>query len=897
VAALLGLACCAFQRDSLQEALRLYGRALRQHPAGSPAVRVGLGATLLRMRELSRARAAFQRALELDAGCTEAHVGVALCAAAEEHGDLASALPVLRSAYDLGPQHSPLLLVLSEYAALCSHGAAADAFARAAAENADAPRTRAAASLQLGRQAHAAGRATEAVKHYHAALASAPWDSTPHFGLSQVALARGDVLSAVTHLERAADAVPHGAHMTRRALGHAYMSAADGERTDHAKELLEAACKADPGDATAAVELAALLQQDAPARALSEYQRAVEIRRARGQQPQATLLNNAGVLAARLGNADLARRLYKDALGACGASWISDLDAAAASLDSGARFPSGEAVAATFNLACLEEELGDKQLGAALFDKLRRDAPLDVDVLLRRALTQLSRGDFSAAEALAAEADVAASTTHPDAVALLAGLANARHDHKAAQALLDAFRKGTGGQQAVHSFALDEHIMVCAANALLADALRDAELRTGRYDARLDAEAAARRANRLERALALYTKALARAPRNVYAANGIGAVLAERGRLAEASAVFASVAEAAGDADALSTLAQAVLVNSAHCQLGLGAPAHAVRMYDHAIRKQGCGATDASLLICKARALHDWKGEGDSFLRVARGSLLRALHLSPSDHRARFNVAFVCQEQAVRSLARFRELNPGSEARLGLAEAACDQLHLASRFFKQLIGLEDGGFSFDAKRTQIHAAFCVDSAGKAAAARAQAAREHEAAEARRLAQEIERVAAQQHQQRLLEARETADAVTHEKLEAQAGAARVKLEQAQQRWAATQEAAPEKRRAVQHASLKPDDDGADRAGASTQLSDDAGHGEASGGAGDASGHDGEPAGAPAVKAPRRLKRVGADRHAPEAGDGAPAAVQEGLEDAMEGSPAAKRRATGLSDDDE
>jgi hypothetical protein len=257
----------------------------------------------------------------------------------------------------------------------------------------------------------------------------------------------------------------------------------------------------------------------------------------------------------------------------------------------------------------------------------------------------------------------------------------------------------------------------------------------------------------------------------------------------------------------------------------------------------------------------------------------------------------VCQEQAVRSLARFRELNPGSEARLGLSEAACDQLHLASRFFKQLIGLEDGGFSFDAKRTQIHAAFCVDSAGKAAAARAQAAREHEAAEARRLAQEMERVAAQQHQQRLLEARETADAVTHEKLEAQAGAARVKLEQAQQRWAATQEAAPEKRRAVQHASLKPDDDGADRAGASTQLSDDAGHDEASGGAGDASGHDGEPAGAPALKAPRRLKRVGVDRHAPEAGDGGPAAVQEGLEDAMEGSPAAKRRATGLSDDDE
>ena len=902
VAPLLGLACCALHRDSLQEALRLYGRALKRNPDGAaPAVRVGLGATLLRMREFSRARAAFERALELDADNAEALVGIALCAATDDTCDLDATIPVLHRAYDLSPQLSPLLLVLSEHAALCSHGAAADAFARAAADNADVPRTRAAASLQLGRLAHAAGRATEAVKHYHAALTFAPGDLTPHFGLSQVAMARDDLPAAVTHLEHATDAVVGGVDVTRRALGHVYASVADGERIGRAKELLQAACKADPGDATAAVELAALLQQDAPSKALAEYQRAIAIRQRRGHPPGTALFNNAGVVAAGLGDVELAQRLYGEALNACGASWIGTLDASSAALESGRSIPAGEAVAVTFNLACLEDELDNKQLGAELFGKLRRDAPMDVDVLLRHALAQLSRGNLASAEALAAEADTAALSKHPDAAALLGTLAIQRRDYKTAQALLDTFRKGTGASGvAMHAHALDEHIMVCAANALFADALRDADVRFGRSDSRLDAEASVRRANRLERAMALYSKVLARAPRNVYAANGIGAVLAERGRLAEASAVFSSVAEAAGDADSLAALAHAVTINSAHCQLGLGAPAHAVRLYDRAISKHGTGAMDASLLVCKARALHDWKGEGDTFLRAARTCLLRALHLSPGDHRARFDVAFVCQEQAVRSLARFRDLNPGSDTRLKLADAACDQLHLACRFFKQLLGLGEGAaVGFDSKRTQIHAAFCGDAATKAAAARSQAAREHEAAEARRMAQEMERIAAQEHQRELLEARETAEALTLEKREALADAVKSKImEQSRQRRAAGQEGASEKRRTVPPAKQKRAGGGAEHAGGSMALSDDGEHDEAP--AADAGVGEGasEPNGEHAAgvqKVPRRLKRLGTDRDAPGAGEGNLAATQ-GLEDMVDEEPAAKRQATALSDDD-
>jgi RNA polymerase-associated protein CTR9 len=920
IAPTLGAACCAFHRGALQEALRLYGRALRRHPSG-PA-RLGLGATLLRLGHPARARAAFERAVSLDPACAEAHLGVALCVAAQ-HGDAAAALPALRAAYDANPHLSPVLLLLSEHATLGAHGAAAEALARAGAEAAEAAQLRGAASLQLGRLAHAAGRASDAAKQYNAALVSAPADMTPHFGLGQVALARDELHSATAHFERVASTATGGA-CTRRALGHLYASAPDAERRQRAMELLRAAAEADPLDAGAAVELAELMRRGPLPEALAQYEKALAAQRASGQPHSLTLLNNAGVLAAAVAGEQglrVARRHYAAALQACGAGWLVDLSNAPDAPD-GALLQGLSAVVA-FNWACLEDDSGDRKFAASLFARLRRDCPAEVEVLLRHVLLAMTHGDLAAAEQMASDAH-AAAPRNPDAVALLGGLAIARCDFKGAQVLLDTFRKGptsVGGRPGAQAFAYDEYIMVCAANALLADARRDSGARAGRSDAP-DHEAAARRENRLERALALYSKALARAPGNAYAANGVGAVLAERGRLEEAGGVFTSVAEAAVGSETLSALAHASLVNSAHCQLGLGAPGRAVRLYEQALRRSGGGATDAGVLLCNARALHDWKGEGENHLRAARAALLRALHLTPGDHRARFDVAFVCQEQAVRLLARFREQTPGSEGRLASADAACDELHLAGRFFRQLLALgEAAAHGFDARRTHIHAAFCADALVKATSARAQATRELEASQARRTAQELERAAAEEHQRRLADAHDAAEAVRLAKLEERANAAKSKLDQAQQRWATVEVEAADKRRAAApgkskdgkaRASEARGDASADEADAEMQAeqADDAAGAEGAAGEQEAPapqppGASEEPGAAAGeapqgeqvqVKAPRRLKQARG------AGDDGGAAAKRALaeleeeDEAREGAPKRKRRAKAISDDD-
>jgi RNA polymerase-associated protein CTR9 len=943
VAPILGAACCAFHRGLFHDALKLYGRALRRQPDGPPAARLGLAATLLRLGFAARARAAFERAATLDPTSAEAHLGIALCAAAHEPVDVARALSALRAAYDASPLLSPVLLLLSEHAALCAQSATGEALARAAAESAEASQLRGAACLQLGRLAHTAGRATDAAKQYSAALAVSPGDVTPHLGLGQVALARDELHSATVHLERVA-ATATGDACTRRALGHLYASSTDAERRLRAVELLRTAAADDPRDAGVCVELAELTRRGALPEALAEYDNALAAQRACGQPPAPALLNNAGVLAAAVGEQSgqsAARAHYAAALEACGASWVVHIGESASAAQGNAHAPlTGQAAVVTFNLACLEDDCGNTNAAASLFLLLQHDCPREVDVLLHHALSALSHGGIAATEEMASVAH-ANAPRNPDAVAMLGGLAIARRDFKSAQVLLDSFRKGVtgaGSRPGAQAFAYDEYIMVCAANALLADARRDSGPRGARADASSDAEAVARRDNRLERALALYSKALARAPGNMYAANGVGAILAERGRLHEAATVFMSVAEAAVSDDALSGLAHASLVNYAHCQVGLGAPGRAVRMYDQALRKSGRGATDASVLLCTARALHDWKGEGENHLRTARSALLRALHLTPADHRARFDVAFVCQEQAVRLLARFREQAPGSASRLALADAACDELHLAGRFFQQLLSLGDAHTHglFDSKRTHVHAAFCADALAKATNARAQATREHEASQARRAAQEVERAAAEEHLRRVAEARTAADALSLQKLEAQAEAAKDRLDQAKQRWAGEASAdAPEKRRAATASKSKDDeqrqesdvpsspdvsapDDGdggdddilrANDAGdvASAGVTDAPDHADAhvddhktAREEGIASGGGGGKAADGAHRAPRRLKRAGGASDEP-----APLAkrpyTELDLEDAEEGEEddaaehGAKRRVMAVDDD--
>ena len=77
--ALLGMACVHFKEGNYQHSLDMYSRAITLFPnkSGAPA-RVGLGLACYKLGQVDRARAAFQRAHDMDENNVEAMVGIAV---------------------------------------------------------------------------------------------------------------------------------------------------------------------------------------------------------------------------------------------------------------------------------------------------------------------------------------------------------------------------------------------------------------------------------------------------------------------------------------------------------------------------------------------------------------------------------------------------------------------------------------------------------------------------------------------------------------------------------------------------------------------------------------------------------------------------------------------------
>jgi RNA polymerase-associated protein CTR9 len=827
VCPVLGVAACAATRGAHAHALTLYTRAMRRCP--SNAARLGLGACHLRLGHTSRAREAFTRAVEVDPTDGAARCGLALCLAAD--GDVPAAVAALRAAYAGHSRPGALaLLLLSEHVALGGHSSAADALAKGASDVAQGPSLRAAAALQLGRLAHGAGRPEDALKWYTAALSHATnWAA--HLGLGQVHLSREEMQAAGEHLAACvtASATPVSGGIpasgvavaaAQRALAHSLSSGggAGGDLMEthaHAAELLRSLMALEAssvqGDAGACVELAGLLHDSQPGEALRMYDDAISIRASAGHRPHAGLLNNAGAVAASSGDAAAAERYYSQALTALGASWVADALAPGAEEPAGGVQLSGPASVVAFNLACV---LSGTSQGAAqrIFTRLQRDNPGDPSALLFVARQAASRGDADGCEAAALQA-LAAQPDCIDAHTLLVHAALLRGDVKRAQGLADTARKGGEGAAPVPHAASDDHLMVAAANALLLDAQHIPH--GGGGSSRPSSETLSRRENRLERALALYVKALTKQPRNLFAAHGCGCVLAERGRFGEATAVFSAVVEAALSAQD-EALAEQATLNAGHCALGGGDPQRACRLYDQVLRKSVRLRLSPQVLTCAARALHEWKADAaapnaattgvDAELeRLARSlQLLRqAVHLAPGDLRLRVDVAFVCQELGVRGLSRCREPAASvaaADRKVRLAESSAKHLQLALRLFKQLLSLPEGrgDAAFTAKRLNIHAAFCAEALIKALSARDAAWTEREAVAKLRSARDAEdqaraMLATGQQQEPEGAQGDGNGAVRDDRREQLAMESRKRLERAKEQWVTRDAKTGEKRR--------------------------------------------------------------------------------------------------------
>ncbi|XP_008776475.1 protein CTR9 homolog [Phoenix dactylifera] len=702
VAALLGQACVDFNTaeneeqykkamDLYKSSLELYKRALLANPNCPASVRLGIGLCRYRLGQFEKARQAFERVLQLDPENVEALValGIMDLQTNEDHG-VQGGMEDMRRAFEVHPYCSMALNHLANHYFFTGQHFLVEQLTEAALAATNHGLMKCHSYYNLARSYHSKGDFEKAARYYMASVKEIkkPQDFIlPYYGLGQVQLKLGDFRSSLSTFEKVLEVQPENCE-SLKAVGHIY---AQLGQNDKAIETFRKATRIDPKDAQAFVELGELqISSDAGA-ALDAFKTARNLLSKRGEEVPIQLLNNIGVLYFEKGDFQLAEQTFKEALGE--GIWISVLDGRIGSskVDCSAYsvqyrdfslFQQLEAegtsldlpwdnVTTLFNLARLLEQLQETGKASILYHLILFKYPHYVDASLRLAAMAKSRNDIQLGIKLIGDA-LKVDDKYPNALSMLGILELLNDDWVKAKDTFRAAKDATDGK--------DSYSLLSLANWNYFAALRS-EKRGPKLEA-----------THLEKAKELYTKVLMLHPGNLYAANGAGIVLAEKGHFDVAKDIFTQVQEAASG----SVFVQMpdVWVNLAHVYFAQGHFALAVKMYQNCLRKF-YHDTDSQILLYLARTYYEAEQWQD-----CKKTLLRAIHLAPWNYTLRFDAGVAMQKFSASTLQKTKRT--ADEVRSTVTE-----LKNAVRVFSQLSAASSyHSHGFDEKKIETHVEYC-----------------------------------------------------------------------------------------------------------------------------------------------------------------------------------------------
>ncbi|KAF3686460.1 RNA polymerase-associated protein CTR9 -like protein [Channa argus] len=655
IPALLGKACISFNKKDYRGALAYYKKALRTNPGCPAEVRLGMGHCFVKLNKLEKARLAFGRALELNSKCVGALVGLAVLELNNKEADsIKNGVQLLSRAYTIDPSNPMVLNHLANHFFFKKDYSKVQHLALHAFHNTEVEAMQAESCYQLARSFHVQEDYDQAFQYYYQATQFA--SSTfvlPFFGLGQMYVYRRDKENAAQCFEKVLKAYPNN-YETMKILGSLYATSDDQEKRDVAKGHLKKVTEQYPDDVEAWIELAQILEQTDIQGALSAYGTATRILQEKVQADvPPEILNNLGALHFRLGNL-------------------------------------GEAKARLYEAMCEFHE------AEKLYKNILREHPNYVDCYLRLGAMARDKGNFYEASDWFKEA-LQINQDHPDAWSLIGNLHLAKQEWGPGQKKFERILKQPSTQN-------DTYSMLALGNVWLQtlhQPTRDREKEKRHQD----------------RALAIYKQVLRNDARNLYAANGIGAVLAHKGYFREARDVFAQVREATADISD-------VWLNLAHIYVEQKQYISAVQMYENCLKKF-YKYQNTEVLLYLARALFKC-----GKLQECKQMLLKARHVAPSDTVLMFNVALVLQRLATLVLK-------DEKSNLKAVLSAVKELELAHRYFSYLSKAGDK-MRFDLALAASEARQCSDLLSQAQYHVARARKQDEEEKELRAKQEQER---------------------------------------------------------------------------------------------------------------------------------------------------------------
>ncbi|XP_038047664.1 RNA polymerase-associated protein CTR9 homolog [Patiria miniata] len=657
IPALLGKACISFNKKDYRGALAFYKKALRTNPGCPAAVRLGMGHCFNKLNRPEKARLAFERALELDPKCVGAIVGLAILEINSKAADsIRTGVQLLSKAYTIDSSNPMVLNHLANHFFFKKDYTKVQHLALHAFHGTDNEAIQAESCYQLARAFHVQNDYDQAFQYYYQATQFASTAFVlPHFGLGQMYIHRGDSENAAQCFEKVLKAQP-GNYETMKILGSLYATSLDETKRETAKGHLQKVVDEFPDDVEAWIELAQILELTDVQGALAAYGTATRILKEKVQADvPPEILNNVGALHFRLGNQEDAKRYYE-------ASLLHSKSEA----EHDETYYGAISVSVSYNLARLYESMFQFDKAEKLYKDVLREHPNYVDCYLRLGCMARDRGQIYEASDWFKEA-LQINQDHPDAWSLIGNLHLAKQEWGPGQKKFERILKQPATQN-------DSYSLLSLGNVWLQTL----------YQPTRDKEKEKRHQ---DRALAMYKQVLRNDGRNLYAANGIGAILAMKGYIRESRDVFSQVREATADMCD-------VWLNLAHIYVEQRQYISAIQMYENCIKKF-FKHHNTEVLTYLARA---YLKAGK--LKECKQCLLKARRVAPHDSLILYNIALVLQRIAMAVLK-------DEKSNLKTVLSAVSELETAQRYFTYLSKHGDR-MRFDLAQAVAEARQCSD---------------------------------------------------------------------------------------------------------------------------------------------------------------------------------------------
>lgn len=468
-------------------------------------------------------------------------------------------------------------------------------------------------------------------------------------------------------------------------LGSLYANSSSQSKRDTAKNHLKKVTEQFPDDVEAWIELAQILEQNDLQGSLAAYGQATNILKDQiNAEVPPEIFNNIAALHYRMGNLSEAKNNLEKAL-----------ERSKSEAEHDSQYYDSISVTMTYNLARLFEEMCEFDRADKLYKDILKEHPNYIDCYLRIGCMARDKGLIFVASDYFKDAQKI-NMNHPDTRSLLGNLHLAKMQWTLAEKNFDAVMKQRQ----------DSYALIARGNYFLQS------VHQPNRDKNKDKQC-------LQMALKTFTEVNRLDPKNIWAANGIGAVLAHKGYFIESRDIFAQVREATAEFSD-------VWLNIAHIYVEQKQYISAIQMYENCLKKF-YKHNNVEVMQYLARAYFR-AGK----LNEAKTVLLKARRVAPQDTVLLFNIALVLQRLAMQILKDEKSV-------LSEVLQAVHELGLAHKYFTYLN--EHGDKTrFNITVAGTEASQCQDLLSQAQYHVARARRIDEEDKSMRVKQELERQA-------------------------------------------------------------------------------------------------------------------------------------------------------------